>query len=264
MPIREGDLVLVYLPDGSTYLVTACPGKTLGTHKGDLELGDLIGREYGDLVRLSKSPAYLLEPSLEDLIMKVQRSTNIVYPKDIGILLLATNIRSGCRVVELGTGSGALTIALAYAVSPHGKVYSYDVREDMLKVAESNLRRAGALDYVELDLKKPGKPVPIKGADAVVLDIPAPWEEIETIKSAIKKGGRVASLNPTYNQIEKMAEALKGNGFVMIRAMEMLCRPILPRPGRTRPVQQMVAHTEFILLAAYVGETAEGFEEDED
>jgi tRNA (adenine57-N1/adenine58-N1)-methyltransferase len=252
MPINEGDLVLVYLPDDSTYLVAAQPHKTLGTHKGNLELGDLIGREYGDVIQLSKSPAYLLEPSVEDLIMKVQRGTNIVYPKEIGLLLLAANVRSGSRVLELGTGSGALTIALAFAVAPEGKVYSFDVREDFLKLAQRNIQRAGVLNYVELNLKDPGEPVPHKMVDAAILDIPAPWEEIETVKAALKPGGRLASLNPTYNQIERMAETLRENGFVMVRAMEILCRPILARQGRTRPIQQMVAHTEFLLMAAYV------------
>lgn len=260
MPIKKGDLVLVYLPDDSTYLVEAQPEKVLGTHKGNINLGDLIDREYGDVIQLSKSPAYLLEPSIEDLIMKVQRGTNIVYPKEIGLLLLAANIRSGRRVLEIGTGSGALTIALAFAVAPEGKVYTYDVREDFLKLARRNAQRAGVSDYVEFGLKNPGEPVPQEMMDAAILDIPAPWEEIETVKSALKPGGRMVSLNPTYNQIERMAETLRENGFVMIKAMEILCRPILARRGRTRPVQQMVAHTEFILMAAYVGETSSRLE----
>ncbi|MCD6505529.1 tRNA (adenine-N1)-methyltransferase [Candidatus Poribacteria bacterium] len=256
MPIKEGDLVLVYLPDDSTYLVAAQPDKTLGTHKGNLNLGDLIDREYGDIIQLSRSPAYLLEPSIEDLIMKVQRGTNIVYPKEIGLLLLAANIRSGRKVLEIGTGSGALTIALAFAVAPEGRVYTYDVREDFLKLARRNVERAGVSDYVEFGLKKPGEPVAQDMMDAVILDIPAPWDEIETVKSALKPSGRLVSLNPTYNQIERMAETLRKDGFVMIRSMEILCRPILAREGRTRPVQQMVAHTEFILTAAYVGDTS--------
>ena len=90
--------------------------------------------------------------------------------------------------------------------------------------------------------------------DAVVLDIPTPWEEIQVVKAALKGGGRLISMNPTFNQIEKMAEALRREGFIQVDCVELLQRPILAREGKTRPVQRMVSHTEFMLSAIRVAD----------
>lgn len=256
--IKEGDNVLICLEDGSTFLVKVEQGKKLATHKGIVELSTLIGQNYGCLIKLSKASAYVVEPSIEDYIMKVERRTNIVYPKDIGIILLSLNVHCGAKVVEIGTGSGALTIALAFAVAPFGKVYSFDVREDHLLQAQKNLQKAGLLEYVHLQLKQKNHPVGIENVDAVILDIASPWEEVDTAKRCLKPGGRLASLNPTFNQIEQMAECLRQNGFILIRAMEVICRPILARLGKTRPAQQIIAHTEFLITAVYPGGQVNG------
>src|SRR3989338_8405118 len=248
--IQEGDPVLIRFDDEVTYLIEVNPNRKFAIHRGQpIELRDLIGKSYGDWLDFGRTKALLLEPTLDDLIMKARRESGIIYPKDAAMILMKLGIRSGGRVIEIGTGSGALTLALAAQVAPDGKVYTYDRREDFIKLAEGNLKKAKLLPYVEFHKREEHEPFDETEVDAIVSDVPEPWHEVEVIKASLKNGGRIAALNPTYNQIEKMAEALQKSGFVMIEAMEILVRGILARPGKTRPEQRMISHTEFILFA---------------
>lgn len=248
--IQEGDPVLICFEDGVTYLIEVNSARKFSVHRGrPIESGELIGKSYGDWLEVGSTKALLLEPTVEDFIMKARRESGIIYPKDAAMILMKLGIRSGSRVIEIGTGSGALTLTLAAQVAPDGKVYSYDQREDFLKIAEANLKKAKLLSFVELVKRIGHEPFDETEVDALVSDVPEPWHEIELIKASLKNGGRVASLNPTFNQIEKMSEALERSGFVMIEAMEILVRGILARSGKTRPEQRMVSHTEFLLFA---------------
>src|SRR3989338_2248476 len=248
--IQENDPVLICFDDEVTYLVEVHPGRKFAIHRGKpIDLGELVGKSYGSWLEFDNSRAVLLEPTVEDFIMKARRESGIIYPKDAAMILMKLGIRSGSRVIEIGTGSGALTLALAGQVAPEGKVYTYDRREDFQKIAAANLKKAKLLSQVEFHLRPEQEAFLETEVDAIVSDVPEPWHEIEMIKASLKSGGRVAALNPTYNQIEKMSEALEKGGFVRIEAMEILVRGILARMGKTRPEQRMVAHTEFILFA---------------
>ena len=248
--IQEHDPVLICFEDEVTYLVEVTPGQKLGIHRGrPIDLGELIGKSYGEWFDVGTSRALLLEPTVEDFVMKARRESGIIYPKDAAMILMKLGIGAGSRVIEIGTGSGALTLALASQVRPDGKVHSYERREDFLKLAEGNLRKAKLLSYVELNKRMNHEPFAEQEVDAIVSDVPEPWLEVEQIKSSLKDGGRLAVLNPTYNQIEKMSGALEQSGFVRLEAMEILVRKILVRAGKTRPEQRMVSHTEFLLFA---------------
>lgn len=248
--IQENDTVLICFDDEVTYLVEVIPGRKFAVHQGKpINLGSLIGKPYGSQLEFEHSHAVLLEPTAEDFMMKARRESGIIYPKDAALILMKLGIRSGSRVVEIGAGSGALTIALAHQVAPTGKVHTYEIRDDFLKLAESNLRKAKLLPYVELNKRFEREPFKETEVDAVISDVPEPWHEVELVRASLKSGGRMASLNPTYNQIEKMSEVLERAGFIQIQAVEVLVRGILARSGRTRPEQRMVSHTEFILFA---------------
>ncbi len=255
--IQEGDLVLFWFKGDVTYLVTIHADHSLGIHCGKpIFHRTLIGRPFGSWLELeSGERVLLLEPTIEDLVMKARRESGIIYPKDAAILMMKSGIKPGSRVIEVGVGSGALTTALASQVGSAGKVYAYEIRDDFLKLAESNLKKAKLLDHVILAKRTAHEPFGEEGVDAIVLDVPEPWHEVDNIRASLKSGGRLASLNPTYNQIERMSGALEHAGFLMIEAQEVLVRGILARPGKTRPEQRMVSHTEFMLFAVRVEKT---------
>ena len=183
-----------------------------------------------------------------DSALPIGEKQTISQPYMVALMSELLQVKGSDKVLEIGTGSGSLTMALAQSVAPAGHVFTFDRRLDLPKNAVKNVTRAGLKDYVTFCQRVAAEPFPEKNFDVAILDIPQPWEEVSVVKEALKPGGRVVSLNPTFNQIEKMAEALRANGFVLVESLELLQRPILAREGKTRPVQRMVSHTEFLLF----------------
>jgi tRNA (adenine57-N1/adenine58-N1)-methyltransferase len=246
----EEDYVLLYLDSRRTYLVKIRRGESFHTHKGFIKLEELIGKEYGSTVASSIGVEFIaLKPLLRDYIMKSVRKTQITYPKDIALIIMFSGIGSGSRVVEAGTGTGALTTALAHYVKPNGKVYSYEIREDFLKTAEKNLKRAGLLEYVELKKKDVTAGIDEAEVDAVILDLATPWLVIPHAYTAIKPSGTIVSFSPTIDQVVKTVEALKENRFVNIETVECLMRWMQVERGKTRPQTLMTGHTGYITFA---------------
>ena len=246
----EEDYVLLYLDSRRTYLVKIRRGESFHTHKGFIKLEELIGKEYGSTVASSIGVEFIaLKPLLRDYIMKSVRKTQITYPKDIALIIMFSGIGSGSRVVEAGTGTGALTTALAHYVKPNGKVYSYEIREDFLKTAEKNLKRAGLLEYVELKKKDVTAGIDEAEVDAVILDLATPWLVIPHAYTAIKPSGTIVSFSPTIDHVVKTVEALKENRFVNIETVECLMRWMQVERGKTRPQTLMTGHTGYITFA---------------
>ncbi|MBN1688757.1 MAG: tRNA (adenine-N1)-methyltransferase [Candidatus Omnitrophica bacterium] len=252
--IREGDAVLLWFgEDEVSYLVDVTLGKRIGIHCGrPLLVDEWIGRPFGDKVVCEHGEARLLKPTMEDFMMKASRESGIIYPKDAGYLIVKASVSPGSQILEIGTGSGSLTMALAQAVSSTGHVWTYDRREDLPKNAIKNIKRAGFEKNVTFSQRQAGEPFRENFFDVAILDIPTPWEEVEVVKQALKGGGRIVSLNPTMNQIERMAETLREKGFLRVESVELLERPILARAGKTRPVQRMVSHTEYLVFGTRV------------
>lgn len=248
--IKEGDDVLLYLDSRRTYLVKVRKDQEFHTHKGFLRLRDAIGKRYGERIKTNLGVEFfLLKPMMKDYAMKMIRRTQIVYPKDVGLILLYANIGPGSHVVEAGTGSGVLAGYLAHYVKPNGRVYSYEVREEFKEVARKNLERAGVLDIVELKMKDITKGIDEKNVDAVVLDLATPWLVVPHARKALKDGGVIASLSPTIDQVVKTVEALETNGFIGIESIECLVRKLQVKRGVTRPETIMVGHTCYLTFA---------------
>ncbi len=248
--IAEGEDVFLYLDRRRTYLVRVEAGKSFHTHKGYIQLGDLIGKEYGTRITSSMGIEFVaLKPTLRDQIFKVKRKTQISYPKDIALIIMFSGIGPGSRVVEAGTGTGALTSALAYYIKPTGRVYTYEVRPEFREMAIKNLERANVSEYVESKNKDITEGIDEEDVDAVILDLATPWLVVPHAYSALKGSGVLVSFSPTMDQIVKTVEALNENRFVDIETVETLMRFMQVERGKTRPQTLMTGHTGYITFA---------------
>ncbi len=225
-------------------------GKTFHTHKGYLKLDEFVGKEFGEPVKSSLGIIFTaLKPSLTDFIMKSSRNTQITYPKDAALIVMFSGIGPGSRVCESGTGTGALTTALANYVRPNGKVYTYELRPEFQKNAAKNLARSKLLDFVEMKLGDVTLGIEERDLDAVVLDLATPWLVVPHVHEALKPSGIMVSFSPTIDQVVKTTEALKESGFVFIETVECLMRGMQVERGKTRPQTLMTGHTGYITHA---------------
>lgn len=248
--IAEGDNILLYLKQRKTYMVKIEAGKTFHTHKGYVKFDDMIGKPYGSKATSNLGTEFtVLRPQLRDYIMKSARQTQINYPKDIALIVLFSDIGPGSRVAEAGTGTGALTTALANYVRPNGMIYSYEIRGEFQSIAERNLKRASLLDYVTLKNKDIATGIDEADLDAVVLDLAVPWLVIPHAYSALRPCGTIVSFSPTIDQVVKTVEALDENGFVDIETVECIMRGMQIERGKTRPHTLMTGHTGYITYA---------------
>jgi len=245
-----GDLVLLSTADQKRYLITLQPRQQMHTHQGIYMHDDLIGRAWGDEVRSQMGQsALLLVPGLGDLMTHLRRGTQIIYPKDAAYLVHRLSLRAGCRVIEAGTGSGGLTVALAWAVAPTGVVYTYEARIDNYQLAQRNLERVGLQPYVQNFHGSVEDGFQQEDVDALVLDLREPWRFLDQVRASLRPGGFFASLLPTTNQVSELLYALEREHFVDITVDEVLLRGYKPVPDRLRPQDTMTGHTGYIVLA---------------
>ncbi len=247
---QPGDLVMLVGKDHRHFLFRLDPEAELQTHRGVIRHQQLIGAAWGSYVESHLGhPFYLIEPSLHDILLNIRRTSQIIFPKDIGYILLHLSVGPGRTVVEAGTGSGALTTALAWAVGPQGKVISYDRRADMQELALKNLRRVGLEDRVELKLRDIAHGFDETGVDALFLDLPDPQAYLPQARRALRSGGCFGCILPTTNQVAAVLEALDANGFAFQEVCEILLRFYKVIPQRLRPTDRMVAHTGYLVFA---------------
>ncbi|HEY1197166.1 MAG TPA: tRNA (adenine-N1)-methyltransferase [Thermoplasmata archaeon] len=246
-PWTEGDTVALKRAGAPALLVRLARGPQKVGDEGVLDLTDLIGQVPGTAVTWLGTAYRAVRPSLSDLLGSLRRGAQIVTAKDAAHLLYLAGVGPGATVAEAGAGSGALTVALAYSVGPHGQVISYDRREDFLEAARANVRRSGLEARVSFRLRD----VAADGLDAtdlssVVLDLPEPWAVLPSAHSSLVPGGYVATYTPTYNQLERTVRTLRDLGFDEVRAVELLERGLHVGEGGTRPAFEMLGHTGFL------------------
>lgn len=248
--IQAGDIVMLSGRDRREFLIVMQPGAQFQTHRGYVNHDELIGALWGSVAKTHLEYAYmLLPPSLEQLIRGVRRNTQIVYPKDIGYILMKMNIGPGSRVVEAGTGSGGLTLALARMVMPYGHIFTYESRPEMLEVAQKNLTRLGLERYVTFTLRDIAEGFDERHADAVFLDVREPQDYLPQVHAALKGGGFFGALVPTTNQISALLEGLAQHPFGFVQVDELLLRSYKAVSARLRPMDRMVAHTGYLIFA---------------
>jgi tRNA (adenine57-N1/adenine58-N1)-methyltransferase len=252
--INEGDLILLWKDDRHNYLMKAVKGR-FHCDKGYIDTHEFIGKEFGDGVKTSLgSGFYLLRPNLSDLIMNLKRQTQIMYPKDIGYLLMKANLFPGAICIESGIGSGALTTAMANFVRPTGKVISYERNEAFIKNALKNLEKHSLAQFVEIKHREinPGDSYDETEVDFVMIDVGNQYDLVPAAYKALKGGAYMATICPTYDQLTQTVFTMEEVGFTNIETVEIQVRRILVRRGKTRPEQHMPCHTGFMVFGAKV------------
>jgi tRNA (adenine57-N1/adenine58-N1)-methyltransferase len=246
-----GDLAQLIDPQGNKHLVQLVDGGNFQTNHGQLLYQDLIGLPWGSQVSSHLDKVFLMrKPSINDILLNTKRATTIMYPKDIGFILLNLEINNGKTVIEAGTGSGGLTTALCWAVGPDGHVFSYDVRDDVQALARKNVARLNFQDRVTFTTKDIGYGFDENNIDSVFLDVPNPEDYLTSVSEALKPGGFFGSLVPTNNQVIRLLDSLQDHGFKSIEICEILLRYYKPIPARLRPDDRMTAHTGFLIFAS--------------
>ncbi len=245
--IGPDSLVLVYRDRRRRWLIRPKDTPKLHTHLGILDMSALVGREYGISVTTTLGDSLtILKPTIEDLVMKLARKTQVVYPKDLGLIVVKLGVHSGSAVIETGTGSGATTALMAYLVQPGGMVYTYEINPEFQEVAKKNLDRVGLTKYVAFKIGDSRLGFEERGMDAGILDVGDPWEVVHSMKESLKPAAPMVAITPTTNQAERLVAKMKEEGFVSIETVEVLMRHLEARVGMTRPSNIMVGHTAYL------------------
>jgi tRNA (adenine57-N1/adenine58-N1)-methyltransferase len=252
-PLEAGERVLLHDAKGRRFLVRLQAGGTFHYHGGAVPHDLIIGSEEGSVVHSTTgSSLFCLRPRMADFILKMPRGAQVIYPKDIGAILMYADVMPGTRVLEGGTGSGALTLALARATGPEGSVVSYEVREDFHERARSNIESFFGKVPAWVDLRLGDvREVATSGDrfDRAVLDLPNPWDVLVEVRAALSGGGIVCSYLPTTGQVQDAVLALERLGFGEVETFEIMLRTWHVSERSVRPDHRMVAHTGFITVA---------------
>ncbi|MHA1768512.1 MAG: tRNA (adenine-N1)-methyltransferase [Candidatus Thorarchaeota archaeon] len=249
--IKDGSLVYIFLDAKRNWIRRVKAGEDFHSNKGIIRYDDLIGRPYGLRVKSHSGVMFQIHrPSQTDVQIAMGRNTQIVYPKDAATILIEAGIVSGTRVVESGTGSGALTGILSRAVGLSGHVYTYEIREDMYHGAKKNLERYDLMGNITMYNRDILEGIQEEDVDAVVLDLATPWEIVDEAHRVLKPSHVLASYSPTIEQVMKTCAALRLEGkWGMIKTLEVLSREIMVRENKTRPTTWMVGHTGYMTFA---------------
>ena len=254
-PLRLGERVQLTDPRGKLHTITLAEGATFHTHKGYFRHDDLVGEPEGSLVTGTGGVEYLaLRPLLSDYVLSMPRGAAVVYPKDAGQIVAMADIYPGARVVEAGVGSGALTLSLLRAVGDGGSLHSIERREDFAAIARANVEGffGGPHPAWELTIGDLSDMLPVvapgASVDRVVLDMLAPWENLEAVAQALAPGGVLVAYVATTTQLSRLAEDLRADGrFTEPQAWESMVRGWHLEGLAVRPEHRMVGHTGFLL-----------------
>lgn len=209
----------------------------------------LVGKYYGKQLKIGNKMFWILKPSLQDKLQSLKRRAQIILPKDAAHIVINCSVESGNTVLEAGIGSGSLTMALATAVAPDGRVISYDKREDFIEHAMKNLKTAQLEKYVTTKIKDVTKGIDEKNLDAVILDIPNPWDSVDYVWNALSPGGYFCTYSPLVSQVEKTVKKVRKNNFIEIKTFENIQREMIVSDYGTRPSFDMLGHTGYLTFA---------------
>jgi tRNA (adenine57-N1/adenine58-N1)-methyltransferase len=253
-PFAEGEQVLLIDTKKRRYLITLTAGKEFHSHSGTVSHDALIGAEEGTSFRSSHGMHYtVIRPTLSEFVLKMPRGAQVIYPKDLGPILMLADIFPGARVLESGVGSGALSMAMLRAGAD---IVGYEVREDFAARAVKNV--AGflgeeVLSRYRVEIRDTYEGIVETGLDRIVLDLPEPWQVVKHAERALHPGGIVLAYTPQITQAVQLRETLASSAFGMAETVEVLHRGWHIDGLSVRPDHRMVAHTGFLTHARLLG-----------
>lgn len=249
---RPGERALLVDARGRRFLILLEAGATFHLHAGSVPHDAIIGRPEGSAVRSGIGTSFrAFRPRLADYVLKMSRGAQVIYPKDLGALLVFADVFPGAEVLEAGTGSGALTMALCRAVGPEGRVVSYEAREDFHRIAVRNVEGFfGKLPpWLDLRLGDVREAAGESGRyDRALLDLPEPWEVLAEVTGALRPGGLLGGYVPTTPQVQALTEGMRAHGYAERTAFEVMLRTWHVTARSVRPDHRMVAHTGFLVV----------------
>ncbi len=253
---QDGEQTLLIDQRGKRHLILLRKGETFHSDRGWIKHDDIIGHPDGSWLRTSMGTRCLaLRPTLAEYVLDMPRGAQVIYPKDLAMVLFWADIFPGARVLEAGMGSGALTLALLRAVGPEGKVITYEQREDFARRALANIHiRMGEVSNLAVRLRPVEEGLPEEEpVDRAVFDLPEPWRLVEPVTRVLRSGGIFISYVPTIIQSHQLTEALRRHpGYALVETFETLMRPWNIEGLSVRPFHRMVAHTGFLTVARRV------------
>jgi tRNA (adenine57-N1/adenine58-N1)-methyltransferase catalytic subunit len=255
-PLAPGDRVLLIDTKQRRHLITLAEGGAFHSHAGVLDHAQLIGEDEGITVRTTMNARMVaVRPTLAEYVLKMPRGAQVIYPKDLGPILMLADIFPGARVLESGVGSGALTMTLLRAIGPQGHVLGYELRDDFADRARRNVEGFLGPDVpLAIEVRDVYDGIDATDLDRVLLDLPEPWRVVKHAEAALRPGGILLSYLPTIGQVMRLREELAGSSFGMSGTLEVLQRGWNVDGQSVRPDHRMVGHTGFLthtrLLAA--------------
>lgn len=264
-PLKEGDLVVLVDAKNRQYLRTLQQGRSASLREHKLIHDQIIGMSEGSLVsRTEKDYLIVFRPTLAEYTLKMPRGAQVIYPKDAAMILIWADIFPGARVVEAGTGSGALTMALLRAVGEKGIVISYEQKPEFAKLALTNIQKfLGPCPNLVLKEADIYLGIEERDVDRIILDLTQPWQVVPHGAQALREGGIFLTFSPHVSQSQMTVQALKESGqFLVKETVELLLRPWVISERVNRPAHRMVAHTGFVTVARKLTKMGSGFEPD--
>ncbi|MGI8756203.1 MAG: tRNA (adenine-N1)-methyltransferase [Acidimicrobiales bacterium] len=248
--LRIGERVLLIDRKKRRYLVTLEEGAEFHTHSGFVPHADIVGHDEGSALRSTRGATFtVFRPTLADFVLKMPRGAQVIYPKDLGAILMQADIFPGARVLESGVGSGALSMTLLRAGA---EVVGYELRADFAARAAKNVASFCPPEQVanyRIEERNCYEGIDETALDRVVLDLPEPWEVVADAEGALRPGGILVAYTPTIIQAVTLRESFLDSGFELAETMEVLHRGWNIDGTSVRPDHRMVAHTGFLTNA---------------
>jgi tRNA (adenine57-N1/adenine58-N1)-methyltransferase catalytic subunit len=254
---KLGDRVHIVDSKDRHYLITLQLNGEFHTHAGLFAHSDVIGQPEGTTIALNRAMTYTcLHPTLEDFVLKMPRGAQVIYPKDIGPILILADIFPGARVLESGVGSGALSSGM---LRMGADIVGYELREDFANRAVSNVESLlgpDVLSRYRVELRDCYEGIDERDLDRVVLDLPEPWRVVPHAEQALHPGGILLAYTPSITQATQVRQAMERTGWILQRTMEVLNRGWYIEGMAVRPDHRMVAHTGFLTTGRWIGDGA--------